>query len=187
MSNMFSGNTKKRVPKDLKSCYETDSLTKNLWSWCEKIEKLGSFLFWTIILVGLVVAILISVEASSESGFFIAILITLFYAFLEYCAYHIIALLIGSLASIVQHNKITANISLYKVAKEEGFVDDEPKEEKPEPEEAAQEDPFSFETLDELVKARNDKVISEDSYKQQLLSMYLKDKITDKQYLEALK
>ena len=38
---------------------------------------------------------------------------TALYAFLEYCAYHILALLIGALASIVQNTKISANVALY--------------------------------------------------------------------------
>ncbi len=34
------------------------------------------------------------------------------------------ALLVGSLATIVQHTRITANIELYKAAKKEGITDD---------------------------------------------------------------
>lgn len=49
---------------------------------------------------------------------------TALYAFIEYCTYHVLALLISSLASIVQHTKITANIALYNCAKTEGIADE---------------------------------------------------------------
>ena len=72
-------------------------------------------------------------EASAELGIeiptvFEALVNNIFswtlYSFLEYCAYHILALLVGSLATIVQHTKITANITLYNSAKTEGVTDD---------------------------------------------------------------
>ncbi len=63
--------------------------------------------------------------------FVVSIIETALYAFIEYCVYYVLALLIASLASIVQHTKITANISLYTSAQAEGITEDyeEPMEE----------------------------------------------------------
>lgn len=151
MTNMFSGNVEKKIPRDLKSCYKTDNVTRNLWVWCERLEKWGKILFWVLIVIGIIDTIIAGVEAhqfiqeigaetieeireaSAELGIEIPtvfealvnnILIWTLYAFLEYCAYHVLALLIGSLATIVQHTKITANITLYNSAKLEGITDD---------------------------------------------------------------
>jgi len=145
MANMFSGNQEKKIPKSFKDCYKTDGITQNLWLWCERLEKWGKILFWVLIVGGLILSISTSIvekevvveeatywsEAETELRktfdfeIFIPLLLeTALYAFLEYCAYHILALLVGSLATIVQHTKITANITLYNSAKAEGFVDD---------------------------------------------------------------
>ncbi|MBR5223524.1 MAG: hypothetical protein IKV81_05120 [Clostridia bacterium] len=151
MANMFSGNQEKKIPKDFKDCYKTDSITKNLWLWCERLEKWGKILFWILIVIGVIDTIMAGInahqlieeigaetveeirEASAELGIEIPtvfealvnnLLSWTLYSFLEYCAYHILALLIGSLASIVQHTKITANISLYNSAKAEGVRED---------------------------------------------------------------
>lgn len=151
MANMFSGNQEKKIPKNFKDCYKTDSITKNLWLWCERLEKWGKILYWILIVIGVVDTIIAGVnahqfieeigaetveeirEASAEMGIeiptvFEALVNNLFswtlYSFLEYCAYHILALLVGSLASIVQHTKITANLTLYNSAKAENIADD---------------------------------------------------------------
>lgn len=150
MANMFSGNQEKKIPKSFKDCYKTDGITKNLWLWCERLEKWGFILFWILIVIGIVDTIIAGInahqlieqigaetveeirEASAEMGIEIPtvfealvnnLLSWTLYSFLEYCAYHVLALLVGSLATIVQHTKITANISLYKFAKAEGVVD----------------------------------------------------------------
>lgn len=151
MANMFSGNQEKKIPKSFKDCYKTDGITQNLWLWCERLEKWGKILFWILIVIGIVDTIIAGInahqlieeigaetveeirEASAEMGIEIPtvfealvnnLLIWTLYSFLEYCAYHILALLVGSLATIVQHTKITANITLYTTAKKEGFVED---------------------------------------------------------------
>ena len=143
MENMFSGNTEKKIPKNLKDCYMTDKVSHNLWIWCERLEKLGEILFWFLLIGGLLLSITSSIiekeviveeasylhEAKTELRktfdfeLFIPLLLdTALYAFLEYCAYHIIALLIGALASIVQHTKITADVALYNSTKSENPI-----------------------------------------------------------------
>lgn len=166
MANMFSGNLEKKIPRNFKECYETDSITRNLWSWCEWLEKWGKILFWVLIIGGLILSIFSSIvekevivrEASYYSDaeteirktfnfeFFLSSLFdTALYAFLEYLAYHLIALLIGSLATIVQHTKITANITLYNSAKAEGISDDYEGKSDEEPKETVENDANNLE------------------------------------------
>ena len=151
MANMFSGNVEKKIPKNFKECYETDNVTHNLWIWCERLEKWGFRIFIALMIIGIVTIIKEGIEtaqlldelnidmneirtAAAEYGIeiksvFEVVIENIFlwslYSFLEYCAYHVIALLVGSLANIVQHTKITANITLYNSAKAEGITEDD--------------------------------------------------------------
>ncbi len=150
MSNKFSRNREKKIPKDLASCYETDNLTHNLWVWYARIEAWGRMLFWILLIIGIFDTIRIATELSElheligdatieemrfhalQTGTKIPtiwesivdrLLAWLGYAALEYLAYHAVALLIGALASIEQHTKISANIALYTRAQSEGYTD----------------------------------------------------------------
>ncbi len=134
MANMFSGHTNKEIPKNMDDCIKPDSVSTNLWVWCERLEKWGKILFWILLIGGLILSISSSivekeviireatywsdaeteVRTTFDFELFIPLLLdTALYAFLEYCAYHIIALLVGALASIVQNTKISANVALY--------------------------------------------------------------------------
>lgn len=145
MANMFSGYIKKEIPKNMDDCIKPDSVSTNLWVWCERLEKWGKILFWILFIGGLIFSISSSivekevvvreatywsdakteVRTTFDFELFIPLLLdTALYAFLEYCAYHIIALLIGALASIVQNTKITADIALYNTAKNESLIFD---------------------------------------------------------------
>ena len=142
MANMFSGHIKKQIPKNMEDCIKPDSVSTNLWVWCERLEKLGKFLFWILLIGGLILSISSSivekevivreatywsdaeteVRTTFDFELFISLLLdTVLYAFLEYCAYHIIALLIGALASIVQNAEISANVALYNLRFEENI------------------------------------------------------------------
>lgn len=138
MANMFSGHTNKEIPKYMSECLQPDPVTTNLWRWCERLETWGKFLFWAIALFGIISAIsvaFVTEEVVSKLGYTIEtetvtkfefglLLMTLLefalYAFLEYCAYHALALLLGALASITQNTNITANIVLYEANKNGG-------------------------------------------------------------------
>ncbi len=148
---MFSGKATKTVPKDWNSCYESDAITQNLWSWCARIEFWGKILFWLLLVIGIFDTIQAASEASElkkligdatvEEMRFMALqggdikiptvweamidrfLTWIGYAALEYFAYHAIALLIGALASVEQHTKISANVALYTAATENGSWD----------------------------------------------------------------
>lgn len=158
MKNMFSDRAEKQVPRDLRSCYKTDAITRNLWVWCERLEKWGGVVFWLLLIYGIFDTIQTAMNVAEQHDFLaglnreavltiqaqvgdlpsvpetviICILKWLLYAFLEYCGYHVLALLIGSLASIVQHNKIAADVALYTCATTEGYVASESEEFTPE-------------------------------------------------------
>jgi len=139
MANMFSGHSEKRVPGSINECIESDLVTKNLWIWSERLEKWGAVICVVMAIIGIFSIIAEGIETANlidqlnldedvlmaeaaELGIEIkrvpnivieGILAWSFYCFLEYCTYHIIALLVGSLASIVQHTKITANLAIF--------------------------------------------------------------------------
>lgn len=128
MENMFSGKTEKTVPKNLSECITPDATTTNLHHWAERLENWGKILFFILIVVGIITTITDTITVAnspvedSAVGTFISTAISWgLYAFIEYCAYHVLALLISALASITQNTIISANVALYDTAKAEGF------------------------------------------------------------------
>lgn len=123
--------SEKKVPKSLKECYATDNVSSHLWSWSNWLELWGRRVFGILIIVGIILTIgeaIIAADAYEDLVFLsmISSLITWgWYAFLEYCAYHVLSLIIASLATIVQNTRITANVALYNVAKDEGALNEE--------------------------------------------------------------
>lgn len=143
MANMFSGNQRKPTPKSLAECKAPDETSSNLWIWAERLETWGKVFFVILIIWGVISAIVSAVEAqevidylkdefgimyehyAKEAGieipsvadiFFNELITWAFYAFLEYCTYHVIALLVAALATITQNTRIAANIALYNCA-----------------------------------------------------------------------
>ena len=135
MANMFSGRLNKQVPRTLAECTETDETVSNLHTWAERLETWGKIVFIILITVGVLDTIISAVAAHEllESSFSRNELIALgesapsvgevvikslltwaFYAFLEYCVYHVLALLISALATITQNTTVSANVALYK-------------------------------------------------------------------------
>ena len=196
MTNMFSGNQEKKIPRNFKGCYKTDSITQNLWLWCERLEKWGYILFWILIVIGVIDTIIAGInaqqlieqigaetveeirEASAEMGIEIPtvfealvnnLLSWTLYSFLEYCAYHILALLVGSLATIVQHTKITANIALYTTAKAEDVIDDyeENVEGINQTEKIEKQKPIKNKKIETLEKWKSEGLITEKEYEEE--------------------
>ncbi len=134
MANMFSGNNETQIPKNLSECTKTNATVSNLHRWSERLEKWGKILFWIIVVLGIFVTIAEMIETqklrqayrdmmeqyielpSEWEVFFNKLLTWAFYAFFEYCAYHVLALLISALASITQNTIISANVALYKAS-----------------------------------------------------------------------
>ena len=124
--------SEKKVPKSLKECYATDNVSSNLWSWSEWLEVWGGRVLVILIIIGIISTIgqAIQVADIDEDLVFITVITSMItwilYAFIEYCAYHVLSLLIASLATIVLNTRITANVAIYNVAKEEGLFNEKP-------------------------------------------------------------
>lgn len=133
-ANMFKGGENKKVPQTFEECYQQDKVSSNLWIWAKRLETLGAVLLVALAVIGIGMSIQASFvdEVASFSSYtytetvfhadilFTSLITWALYAFLEYCAYHILALFIGSLGSIVQNTNISANVALYNSAKAEG-------------------------------------------------------------------
>ena len=126
MANMFSNKVTKPIPKTLSECTKPDPTASNLHIWAERLERWGQILFWFFVVAG----IILSIAAFFTEGYYdetagLAALISTalnwaLSAFIEYCAYHVLALLIDSLACIVQNTNISVNVALYTAKPSEG-------------------------------------------------------------------
>ena len=127
MANMFSGKSNKQIPKNLEECTSPDLTATNLHHWSEKLENWGQILFIILIVIGIISTIIDTInmadinEDMAFATFLTSAITWALYAFIEYCTYHVLALLISALASITQNTIISANVALYESAKSEGF------------------------------------------------------------------
>lgn len=133
MANMFSRNSSMHVPKTLDDCIYSDSVSKNLWSWAERLERWGKILFFILCGIGILAAIQdgkivheyykemdlyeLALKGITVPSVADAVIDTLFkwalYAAIEYFSCHALALLVGALASITQNTLISTNIALF--------------------------------------------------------------------------
>lgn len=130
MKNMFSGQSKKELPKTIDDCIRSDSITSNLWVWAERVEKIGSIVLAFILIVGIIDTITVGIDTYQGLTIFgevsdgavaatvFAILTNIFlfalYALVEYGIYHAVALGIAALARLVQNSNIRTNLKLYE-------------------------------------------------------------------------
>lgn len=134
---MFKETSKHVKPISVEDSIKSDRVIDNLWSWCSRLETLGMVLFVILIIIGIITSIISGFEVVdiSYSGkpkyefnfgeFFINLMSSALYAFIEYCAYHVIALLIGALASITQNTKASAKLLEYQLSKDEPLAENE--------------------------------------------------------------
>lgn len=131
---MFFRNRTITVPTTFKECYQEDSVSRGLWSWCETIEKLGNILFYLIIVCGLITSFMgsntkrIDYYGDVESEFNFVLFLTsmivwVIYAVLAHVAKDLSVLMISSLATMVQNTTVTAKVALYNASKN-GEVED---------------------------------------------------------------
>ena len=119
------------IPKSLEECYEEDSISKELWQWSEWLKSWGLKVLGLLIVIGIISTIGDAVQmADIDEDLVIYTVISSIiswglYAFIEFCAYNVLALLIAALASIVQNSKIAANVALYSTSKDECSLNDE--------------------------------------------------------------
>lgn len=131
MANMFSNKKEKQIPKTLNDCVIPDATVANLHSWAERLESWGRFLFRALIVIGVISTIFDAIEAADVDEELIAgAIITsaiswALYAFIEYCAYHVLALLVSALAIITQNTAISANVALLEASQHYEFTETE--------------------------------------------------------------
>lgn len=130
--NIVTESKKQKTTNSIDDCLKPDGITNNLWVWAERLEKFGQILFWVIVFFGVIVAVSTSTVVKEtvnvfdrvvlEEKFSISVFLTklgqtALYAFIEYCAYHVLALLISALANITQNTKATAKLTEYVARK----------------------------------------------------------------------
>lgn len=125
--SMFSEIQSEPVCTTVDECVQNDRLSNNLWTWAHRLETLGVVLFVFLLGYGIYAAVqgaMVEVVpyqwVGSETEFdFMVFLVGLIdwaiYAFIEYCLYHVVALLIGALAGIYQNTKATARLQEYQL------------------------------------------------------------------------
>jgi len=122
MADMFTGKSEKQIPETLSECTSPDATASNLHDWSGKLENWGKILFVILIIIGIISTIVDTVnmaDINEDMAFVTCItsaIIWALYAFIEYCAYHVLALLISALASITQNTIISANVALYEAS-----------------------------------------------------------------------
>ena len=127
MDNIFIKQNYETVPKNINECRQIDPVSSNLWTWASWIETIGKI---TAVIIAVALAFVGLVFAEESDGVSLLLLLAApIGAFLQYCTYHIVALRIGSLASIVQNTKISANIAMYSFKNEDSTETIEEKKE----------------------------------------------------------
>ena len=117
--SMFENCMNEPAPKTIEDCTSPDNLTKSLWNWAKILEKYGAVLLVFILVNGIISSWSDAknvVAITGESGFSVALFLVSFmkaiiYAILEYLVYHVLALLVASLARIVQSTRTPARIA----------------------------------------------------------------------------
>lgn len=134
--SMFSQIQSEPTCTTVDECVQNDKLSNNLWTWAHRLETLGMVLFVFLLAYGIYAAkqaamveeivgfYYTRVETKFDSALFLVELINwALYAFIEYCSYHVVALLIGALAGIYQSSKAAARLQEYHIRKAEGTLE----------------------------------------------------------------
>ncbi|MBE7036253.1 MAG: hypothetical protein E7403_03050 [Ruminococcaceae bacterium] len=119
----------RKFPASLEECKKVDSVSESLWTWVEWLKKWGKIILILLIVVGIISAVGKYNEVNEinvDSGVAMMSAVTsllswALYAIIEFFAYNALALLLSALASIVQDTRITANVALYRAAKDMGI------------------------------------------------------------------
>lgn len=130
---IFPEKTEKRIPKTLRECAAADTTVSDLYLWSDRVEKWGGIVFAILIIAGFLVTIVETtamIDVNEEMV--IPTLLTSVVswgltAFLTYCAYQLIALLLRAMAKITHHTMISANVALYESGKTESETENQPK------------------------------------------------------------
>lgn len=118
-SSMFEDSMNEPSPKTIEDCTVPDKLTQSLWSWAKNLEKYGAMILALILIGGIITAFSNAKSVADYTGeqefstalFLASFFNTIIYAVLEYLVYHVLALLVASLAWIVQSTRTTARLA----------------------------------------------------------------------------
>lgn len=160
--------SKRNPPQSVQDCLRTDGVSQTLWEWAKSIENWGRVVLILLIIGGCIIAVLTGMQVGRETlgddtlpvlgtVFFTALQWGL-YALIEYCVYHAVSLLMCSLASIVQSNRITSDLAVYNA----GLI-----QESMGISEQSVGKHFSVEDLGELAKKKAQGLISDTEYETQ--------------------
>lgn len=122
MKSVFGEHKQKEIPRSLQDCTKMDGVSKSLWQWAKILETIAFVLFWLNAIAGLIVGIALGADAYDDgfwlfmAGFFGG----LFAGVLAYLAFFVAALLVGSLASIVENTRVSADVALFEAARAGG-------------------------------------------------------------------
>ena len=108
--DMFGRERERTVPKNLNECLECGGIEGNLWTWASRVEKTG------VVLAGIIGASSILAFFAQALPFW-GLLVGALVAVFTYLTFHTTSLLIGSLASIVQNTKTSANVAVFMAAR----------------------------------------------------------------------
>lgn len=123
---VYDSDDKNAIATSIDECVKTGPVSEELWGWSMWCDKIGKILFWVMIIWGIITSIIVGITVNKYGGtkfsfnLFISELIQrIIYAWLEYIIYHIISILISSLATITQNTRVTAKLTEYQLRKHE--------------------------------------------------------------------
>ena len=127
MEKMIEQTMIEQTPATLDDCVRPDALSSQLWSWAQNLEKYGQWLLVLIVVGGILTSYFgAQVETSASSDpefspilFLSSFLQTIVYALVEYFLYHVLSLLVASLAKLVHNTRTAARIAEYRARKAE--------------------------------------------------------------------
>ena len=112
--NMFNGSVSNPFPRNANECNKEDPVASSLWKWARILETIGIVLFVVDLIGGLIAAIALAEAWDAVSLVFIpgGALV----GALVYLAFHISALLFGSLGRITQNTTVSASVDLLNLS-----------------------------------------------------------------------
>lgn len=121
------------IPGSVEECYKTDEITQALINWSQRVLSWGMMILILTVICGLFVSISVGLEAESFFAFLTAALPFAITALCEYFVFKLLSFIILVVASFHENSMITANVALYRAAKDEGYFSSDASTEKPLP------------------------------------------------------
>ena len=119
MKTVFTESKRRNIPKRFEECVREDAVSSRLWSWCNILELLAYILPLIFVIVSAIAFAYVNAKygIGANVEYEISALIRITWrAFLIWLLFHLSALLIGALASIVQSTRISSDLALYEIS-----------------------------------------------------------------------